>query len=184
MKKPRSDSKLKSLPQHQQETLRRWLLEENVSYEDARERVHMDFGVKVSKGAIQNFYATCRSLEERDHAREFAEAICASAEGDGANFEQATLRLVREKAFILARMEGAESINELATLAKVLGESAKLEIKKRELALNLEKFRQQVKSDIEKGLDALHAEIKGNAEALQLFERFKAAVMRSAGGDD
>ncbi|MDR1281017.1 MAG: DUF3486 family protein [Opitutaceae bacterium] len=135
MKKPRADSKLKSLPPHQQEQLRRWLLEENVSYEDARERVHMDFGIRVSKGAIHNYYATCRSLEERDHAREFAEAICAKAGEDGADFDKATLRLVREKAFVLARLEGAESVNEFAILAKVLGDSEKIRMKQREVAL-------------------------------------------------
>jgi hypothetical protein len=67
-------------------------------------------------------------------------------------------------------------------LAGIVGESAKLTLKKRELELNLEKFRQQTKADIEKGLDALLAEIKGNAEALQLFEKFKAAVLRSTEG--
>ena len=48
--------------------------------------------------------------------------------------------------------------------------------------MNLEKFRQQVKTDIEKGLDALHAEIKGNAEALRLFEKFRAVVLGATEG--
>ena len=39
-----------------------------------------------------------------------------------------------------------------------------------------------MKSDIEKGLDALQDEIKGNAEALKLFDQMKALFIQSVEG--
>ncbi|OAM89333.1 hypothetical protein OH491_13585 [Termitidicoccus mucosus] len=182
MKKPRSDAKLKSLPPHQREMLVRWLAEENVSYEIARDRLWQDFNVRTSIGALVNFYATQCWQRSSEHAREFASQVREAAKSTGEDFNAATLALIQERAFVLSRTQGSD-VSDLATLAKIIGDSARLQLKQKELALNLDKFRQQVKSDIEKGLDALHAEIKGNAEALQLFEKFKAAVLRSTEGE-
>ena len=55
------------------------------------------------------------------------------------------------------------------------------ELEVQRLQLEREKHEWAKMSDVEKGLDALHAEIKGNAQALQLFEKLK-AVMGSAKG--
>lgn len=52
----------------------------------------------------------------------------------------------------------------------------KADIERERLRLDREKFEHTKKSDVEKGLEALHAEIKGNAEALKHFEALKRAL--------
>lgn len=180
-RKPRSDAKLKSLPPHQREMLVRWLVEENVDYKTAKERLAQDFGVTTSVGALANFYATECWQESSAQAREFADEAVRLAKTGGADFDTATLALIQERAFIHARTKNSD-VKDLALLAGIIGDSARLRLKARELELNVEKFRQTVKADIDKGLDALHAEIQGNPEALALFEKFKAAVLRSTEG--
>lgn len=134
MKKPRSDSKLKTLPPHQREALIRWLAEENLSYLDAKKRLHEDFNVKTSIGALANFYATCCWQRSSSHAREIADMVAAAAKGTNEAYDDATLALIKERAFILARTQNSDT-KELTRLASILGESAKLRIKERDLAL-------------------------------------------------
>ncbi|MBA4136757.1 MAG: hypothetical protein C0518_05520 [Opitutus sp.] len=52
------------------------------------------------------------------------------------------------------------------------------ELESQRLQLEREKFEHTKKTDAEKGLEALHAEIKGNAEALKHFEAMKAALRK------
>jgi HJR/Mrr/RecB family endonuclease len=134
MKKPRSDSKLKSLPPQQRETLVRWLAEENIAYDEARERLRREFGVKTSTGALVNFYATCCWKRSSEHAREFSEQVTEAAKSGGEDFDTATLALIQERAFVLARTQGSD-VGDLATLAKIISDSVKLRIKQRELDL-------------------------------------------------
>jgi hypothetical protein len=180
-KKKRSDSVLAALNPQQKAQLRAWLVDENKGYEEVRELLLQDFNLRVGVTAIRNFYALdCFSLRSSE-AKEFAELVAEELRSSGETFDAATIELVKQKAFERAYAKNG-NIEELATLTKILGDSAKLELKKRELELNREKFRQQIKSDIEKGLDALHSEIKGSPEALQLFDTLKAVVMRAAEG--
>lgn len=183
MPKPRSDSKLKSLPPHVREQLVTWLVDENLSYEKAKERLHMDYNVQTSVGALSNFYATECFEVTNTRARAIADQIAESMKADPAKFDQATIALVAQKAFERAAARDGD-VKELQILAGILGDSARLRLKEKELALNFEKFRHQVKSDVEKGLDALHAEIRDNSGALALFEKFKAAVLRSVDGKE
>lgn len=178
-RKPRSDSKVAALPEPVRQEIARRLGEENQSYAEVSKWLAED-GHKISASALCNWYSVHSWEVSRDTALDFAERVRADQESQK-DFDEATLGLVRERAYILARTKGAD-VKDLATLAGIIGESAKLRLKQRELELNLEKFRQQTKADIEKGLDALHAEIQGNAEALALFEKFKAAVLRSTEG--
>jgi hypothetical protein len=171
--KPRPDAKLKTLPDAVQAAL--YALYQKKSGEECLVWLEQNHGVKSSTGALSNFagwYPFSRPLEMVDARAKAVEAQLkadpnlhfnaeqVSAAGQIA-FEQIALQLQDVKGFI---------------------NLSKLRLKQRELELNLEKFRQTVKSDIDKGLDALHAEIKGNAQALQLFEKFKAAILASTEG--
>ncbi len=180
-KKPRSDNKLASLPPQLREQVVAWLVDENLPYVKVQERLHMDFGVEVSLGALSRFYATSCFSVRSSQAKEFAEHVVQEALKMDATYDQATLALIRQKAFERAyAREG--NLDELQILAGIIGDSEKLRLKREQLSLDREKFRQQIKSDVEKGLDALHAEIKGNAAALQLFEKMKALVLASVEG--
>lgn len=133
--KPRSDNKLASLPPAQKAQLRTWLIDENRAYEEVVPLVREHFGVRTSTGALSKFYRThCFSLRS-SQAREFAEQVEGELRSQGpAKFDEATLALVRQKAFERAySREG--SIDELAILAKILADSSKLELKRQELGL-------------------------------------------------
>lgn len=56
------------------------------------------------------------------------------------------------------------------------------EIERERLALEREKFEHQKKTDIEKGLDALHAEIDEDTIALDLFKQLRARLLKVKGG--
>lgn len=177
--KARSDSKVAALPPEMRAEIARRLGEENQSYKDVAKWL-ADDGHRISVTALCNWYSVHSWQTNRGSARDVADQVRADAATSG-DYNEATLALVHERAYILARTQGA-SVKDLALLAGIIGDTARLRLKARELELNVEKFRQTVKADIDKGLDALHAEIKGNPEALALFEKFKAAVLRSAEG--
>lgn len=133
-RKRRSDAKLHALPEPVKEQLIRWLTEENVSYEKAKERLWMDFNVRVSIGALCDFYATECYLQTSASAQEFVTRIEGAAKADGRAYDQATMSLVRQRAYMLARTQGAD-VGDLATLAGIIGDAAKLELKAQEVAI-------------------------------------------------
>lgn len=177
--KARSDSKVAALPPELRAEIARRLGEENQSYKDVVAWL-ADDGHKISVTALCNWWSVHSWQANRGSAREIADQVRADAAATK-DYDEATLGLVHERAYVLARTQGA-SVKDLALLAGIIGDTARLRLKARELELNIEKFRQTVKADIDKGLDALHAEIQGNAEALALFEKFKAAVLKSTEG--
>ena len=58
---------------------------------------------------------------------QFAEQVKAESKAQG-NYDAATLALVQERAYIMARTQGAD-VKDLATLAGIIGDSAKLRLK-------------------------------------------------------
>ena len=134
-RKPRSDAKLKSLPPQQREMLIRWLLEENLPVREAVERLEQDCNVRTSRSAVSQFYTTeCFALRSSE-AKSFAEAVERELLEAKPNFDRVTLALIKQKAFERAlAVDG--NIKELATLAGMIGDSHKLELKQREVALS------------------------------------------------
>ena len=179
-KKPRSDSVLDSLSPEVKAQLRTWLVEENQAYDAVVTRLHDDFNVKTSTGALSRFYATeCFALRSSE-AKAFAERAVEELSQGAEKYDEATLLLIKQKAFERAYARNG-NLDELQILAGIVGEAKKLRLKQEQLEFSREKFRQEIKSDVEKGLEALHAEIKGDAEALQLFEKMKARVLAAMG---
>lgn len=133
--KPRSDSTLDSLTPVQKERLREWLVDENLSYQDARERLYQDFNVRTSLGALSRFYATrCFALRSSE-AKDFAEQVVKDLTADGAQFDEATIALVKQKAFERAYARDG-NLEDLALLAKIIGDSAKVNLAQQKLSLD------------------------------------------------
>lgn len=66
MSKMRSDSKWNEMTAAQRETLEGWLFEENIGYQEARERLEKEFGMKASMRALSEFYQmTARQRMEK-----------------------------------------------------------------------------------------------------------------------
>lgn len=133
-KKKRSDSILAGLPPAQKAQLRTWLVDENRGYDEVRQLLQEKFSVRAGITAIRHFYASdCFALRSSE-AREFAEQVAHELAQSGESFDAATLALVKQKAFERAYAKNGD-IEELATLAKILGDSAKLELKRKDQAL-------------------------------------------------
>lgn len=128
-RKPRSDSVLDGLPPERREQLVRWLVDENLKYPEAVARVWEKFGVKTSVNALQRFYARRCFAMRADQAREFAELVVEQAAQDPEKFDEATVVLIRQRAF--ERMYARDgSLTDLAVVAKILDDRAKLEMQR------------------------------------------------------
>jgi hypothetical protein len=174
-KKPRSDSKLAALNPEQKALLRTWLIDENLSYRDAKARLHDDFNITTSEGALSQFYATeCFALRSSE-AKEFAERVVEELTESGEKFDEATLALIKQKAFERAYAKNG-NIDELATLAKILGDSAKLKLKEKDQALAERRI-----SILEKKA-ALADKAKDITSNSELSDEEKAAQMRGLFG--
>lgn len=174
-RKPRGDSKLDALPPEQQERLAEWLTIENLTYAQAQARVQEEFGVSTSRSALHAFFTRVAAPWKYARARGAAEDFAGLMEG---RFDEATVKRAKQLAFD-ALSSPQPDLKSARSLLKIVGDSAKLQLQARELELSIEKFREAVKSDVERGLDALHAEVKANPEALELFQRFRAVVLKS-----
>lgn len=175
MKKPRGDSKLDALNGQQQALLAEWLTIENVTYAKAQERVLAEFGLATTRSALCSFYARFAAPWKYARAAGEADQFAELMEG---KFDAATIKRTKQLAFE-ALTSPQPDIKAAKALLKIVGDSAKIELQKQTLAHAIEKFREDIKSDVDKALDALFAEIKGNAEALALFQKFKACALRS-----
>jgi hypothetical protein len=133
-KKPRADSKVAALAPEIRAEVARLLGEANQSYAAVVEWLQAEHRVKVSVTALCNWYSVHSWTQNAATARQFAEQVKAESKATG-NYDAATLALVQERAYIMARTQGAD-VNALATLAGIIGDSAKLRLKEREVALN------------------------------------------------
>ncbi len=134
-RKKRSDTKLLALLNPQQQAhLRTLLVDENKSYEDAQTWLREEYSVRVGIGAIQRFYATeCFALRSSE-AKEFAERVEQELLANDSTFDKATLALIKQRAFERAYAKNG-SIDELQKLAGIIGDSARLALKTKEVAL-------------------------------------------------
>lgn len=133
-RKPRADSKLKSLPGQIQAELREWLVEENVSYATARKWLKERHGVQTSIGAICDFWQSHCFGQRFKRAREVADSLKDALAQSPDLFDESTRGAISQRAFELAVAKDAD-IGELTKLCKVMGDSSKLAIKQKELDL-------------------------------------------------
>jgi len=174
-RKRRSDHKLSKLNPEQKTLLRTWLVDENLSYEKAQERLMADFNLHISTGALSDFYATeCFSLRS-SQAKHFAENIVSELTESGSNYDAATMALIKQKAFERAYARDG-NVDELATLAKIIGDSAKLKLKERDQQLT---ERRIILLEAKAALADKATEIAGNE---QLTEEEKGKRLRSLFG--
>ena len=114
-----------------------------------------------------------RWFAEQQSLREMNEAAAAFRE----NFEKenpaATLEEAHEATLAFLHLK-AGRMDDVKLMKFVLSEIRKA----RSLAHEREKWREEMKGKLEKGLDALFQEIKGNAAALRLFEELKGVLAK------
>jgi len=173
-KKARSDNKVAGLAPEIRAELSRLLGEENKSFKDAAAWLLKTHGVKIGTTALCNWYSVHSWTTSSASAREFAAQVKADQAASG-DYDTATLALIQERAYIMARTQGAD-IKDLARLAGIIGSSAKLNLKERELELSMRKV-----ALLEKKA-ALADAAKGVISNPELSEAEKAQNLRSLFG--
>lgn len=150
MKKTRADAVIDRLPRNQREALDRWLFEENLSYDQALERLHLDFGVRVGRSALSAYWQRCKQ-------RELLATIASSSMGadevsktfaaNTSKFYEPMMKLIERLAFEKMLNGEKVDVSSVVDLTNLLqqhfGGLLKLraeERKERELALKKEKL--------------------------------------------
>jgi len=178
VRKPRSDSKLKTLPWERQEQLTDWLLA-GVPYREIKERVEQEFEITTSDAALSDYWQEfCGPalIARRQKAVSLADEIAEEAASQPGRFDQATLDALKQKAFELA-VNPTSDPRDVKGLFMLVLKARDQEMDRQQMEFEREKFRQGLKSDLEKAIDAFHAECMGNAAALQAWEKLRAAVL-------
>jgi hypothetical protein len=170
-RKPRPDAILKTLPDAVQDQLMEICRSPAAAdspggYQAAREWLKDKHGIEVrSDATFSKFYAWYPFSRPLELAARLAK------QGEEAMKNNPKLKLDREQISELAQI----SFENMAVLTQDLKGFAvigKGEREQQRLRLEREKFEWSKKTDIEKGLTALHAEIEGDEEAARLYDAF------------
>lgn len=128
--------------------------------------------VQSSPAALSEFYSwfpLSRPLERsKEYARDFELALKADP----------NIKLNAEQISLAGQIAFEQQALQAGDVAAFIA-LRKLRQSEKVFELEREKFRELMKSGVEKGLDALQAEIKDNAEALELFAKLKDTVVKS-----
>jgi hypothetical protein len=174
MKKPRSNARLKTLHPAAQEKLWTFLKQPGNSYDpQGIAFVKAEFGIDTSKPALSvwhSWYPLGRELNEASTIKE--EMIAYLKENPQVDIDIEALMKVGQ--FIMAKraLKAADPAHFIAMRGQHLREE--------NLAFVKQKYRDSLESKIDAGLSAVHAEIKGNEEAEQLFKRIRTIVKKAA----
>ena len=168
------------------EDLTRWLAEkpegEQLSFGAAVERLAAR-GVKTTDSSLSRWWKA--TAPRRMLARiTSGQAACAQLDAHfGAHPAPAISTLVDWLKTLVAQQVAtgaAPDVDALTRLFKPILEWAKLEEHRQDRALDQEKFAAGMRTKIEAGIEAIHAEIKGDAEAEALVARLKERVLKAA----
>ena len=173
--KPRGDSKLDALTSEQKELLAEWLTVENITYAKAKTRVADQFGVHTTPSALSSFFGSVALPWKYARDHKLAQTLADLEEG---KFKPAIRKQIERLAFQLTTSNRVD-VKSLKAFLKMITDGEKVELQRQTLSLALEKFRESLKTGVEKGLDALFAEIKGNPEAVALYQKFRESVLKS-----
>jgi hypothetical protein len=142
-------------------------------------------GVSVSCSRVSDFLESLRAaqLQERllnqiASGSQHLQKVEATLAKNPAPELETLIKLHRVLIMKLSTMANvdAELFEIVSSAMKPVMKFAELQEKKASREFDKEKFTHQIKSDIERGLDALFVEIKGNKAALELFHKFKAVI--------
>ena len=142
MKKTRSDSKLKNLPEDQYQSLVDWLLAGN-PYRVVKKRLKEEFNVATSDASLSDFWNECCSaalIARREKAVTLADEVAEEAAARPGQFDQATIDALKQKAFELAVNPNADP-RDVKGLFMLVLKARDQAINEREIELAEQKFR-------------------------------------------
>ena len=173
-KKPRGDSQLDGLEPEQQELLKHWLCVENVTYKEAQKRCLDQFGLITKEKTLCLYFQNVALPDKYARDHKSAQAMAQWQKGD---FQPAVRKRLEQLAFQIASSPKPDLVA-LQAFVKMITDGEKVALQKENLKLAIDRFRESLKTGVDKGLDALEEEIKGNEEAVALFAKMKAVVKK------
>lgn len=168
MSKPRSDSKLFTLPVAEQQEIFGWLKQSG--YVVVKERIRKEKGISVSVSTLSDAWNTW-AREELEHrvlkSKGCADDVIKMIGSDLGKLDRATQAALQQTAFELAMTGGdPKTVKSFYTLL----------LKSRQLDIEVEKISNALKTAQEKALDLLFEDIKGNPKAEKLFHQMRDAL--------
>lgn len=184
MNKPRPDKKLNLGPE-KEEQLFQLLKTPGVSYARAKQWVLKEWGLDVSIRALSEFWEAMSEEEATERtikARMAADAFGAASEENMPAIAKGLKAKLMQYVFELVNAGADEK--RVTQLMSVIGSMDKGQLEEAKLKLEREKFAEQMRGDIDRGLQALFDELRGDAQAVELFnklrERVKSITARAA----
>jgi hypothetical protein len=145
MSKLRSDSKWNGLSAEQRETLEGWLFEEHLGYREALERAQKEFGITASVRSLAEYYQHLARERMTAQVGELKD-VCKEMEVLDVDWERlggTAIALVAKRAIHLA-VDSPDKVQELVSLTRLLVADETLEIKKRWLEMEEERWDREV----------------------------------------
>jgi hypothetical protein len=183
MSKMRSDSKWSELTAGQRETLEGWLFEENIGYQEARERLEKEFGMKASMRALSEFYQmTARQRMEK----EFRSVKGIGGEIDKLEVELedlgGTAMILVAKRMIQLAVDSPDKVLEMASLGRVLVANDAQEIRRRWLEMEEDRRERELRKQNMLEKISLDRKIERWEHAIQMLDA-KPKPGATAGGE-
>lgn len=173
MRKPRKDSRLKTLHPAEQKKLWDFIHEPGVGYEEAIPFCKKHFGFEPEESSLSGWRAWYPLGKELSEAASLKEEIANFIrENPTVDLDADQLSKAGQAVMEMRALRSADPAHFIAM--------RNLRLRERNLDLEMQKYRDSLESKIDAGLKALHAEIKGNEEAETLFKRFRAIVRKAA----
>lgn len=167
--KPRGDSKLKNLPDALQEELFQYLRRH--TQEKTLAWLREAHGISSSPSALSVFFDWYPRQGWLKQSASIADQLTREvAKLPQLKQDAATVGQIAQVSFELLAAQNRD--------AKFFLDLSRERREERRLQLEREKHEWAKKSDIEKALDAMQAEVSADPEALQLFERLQARLLK------
>jgi hypothetical protein len=187
-RKPNSNSRLKNIPEEQQLLIENWCGEDGLVA--AVSRCASELSLVTSKSRLSIWLKWRKDVAPLKAKFDAAEADSKAAtellkqidpKASAEKLQAFGQLMFMQKAMQAENTEDFVSIGRLnlAKLeleAKVNGFKARYEQKERELKLDMEKWQATLRTKIEQGLEALRAELAGNAQAEAIFRQLTEAL--------
>jgi hypothetical protein len=167
----------------QRETLEGWLFEENIGYQEARERLEKEFGMKASMRALSEFYQmTARQRMEK----EFRSVKGIGGEIDKLEVELedlgGTAMILVAKRMIQLAVDSPDKVLEMASLGRVLVANDAQEIRRRWLEMEEDRRERELRKQNMLEKISLDRKIERWEHAIQMLDA-KPKPGATAGGE-
>ena len=175
LRKPRSDARLRNLPEELRDELVRRLVIEGERYADVRDWLAKEHDVKTSTGALSEFWNTdCLSFK-LSRARTAADAVKDQLTAARPDFDKATIGLISQRAFELIAAPGA-SADDVARLIGAINDAHRVDLKREELTISKAKLK------LLQDKASLADKAKGELENVKLTPEEKMARIKAVFG--